>query len=47
MKRAHRRIHLLAWIALAPIVAAGVFLALSNLPGQPQATLPEILSEGG
>jgi hypothetical protein len=31
------------WIALAPVVAAGVFLALRHAPADPMADLAEIL----
>ncbi len=47
MRRPQRRLHLLMWIALAPVIAAGVFLALRESPADPMADLAEILVTGG
>lgn len=40
MKRAHRRVHLLIWLLVAPAAAAGLAFALRNLPAEPQADIP-------
>ncbi|MEL7028662.1 MAG: hypothetical protein AAGL49_05490 [Pseudomonadota bacterium] len=35
MRRGHRRAHLIMWIVLAPLTAAGLFLALSARKADP------------
>ena len=40
MKRAHRRLHLLIWMLVAPAAAAGLALALGNLPADARAGIP-------
>lgn len=45
MRRAHRRVHLLIWTLLAPIVAAGFLLALNTRPGRPIADIPAAFAE--
>lgn len=47
MRRPQRRLHLLMWMALAPAIAAGVFLALRHAPSDPRADLAEILVTDG
>lgn len=39
MKHAHRRVHLMIWLVLAPIVLAGVALALKSRPPEPAADI--------
>lgn len=45
MRRAHRQMHFLIWLALAPAVAFGVFLALSHRPGDPLTELPDAIAD--
>lgn len=45
MRRAHRSLHFLLWILLAPAVAAGVFLAMSQRPTEPFSELPDAIAE--
>ncbi|MEX0643665.1 MAG: hypothetical protein WD076_00015 [Parvularculaceae bacterium] len=45
MKRPHRRAHLLIWLVLAPVVLAGVALALKARPPEPVADIPPSLAE--
>lgn len=40
MKRAHRRLHVLVWLLVAPAAAAGLALALRNLPADARADIP-------
>jgi hypothetical protein len=47
MRRPQRRLHLLLWIAIAPAIAAGVFLALRNSPAAPVSTLDEAIVTDG
>lgn len=41
MRRAHRSVHLLLWLALAPAVAAAFLFALANRPEEPVSETPE------
>ncbi len=46
MKRAHRKIHLLLWLVLGPLMALTLVLALHHRPAEPvNDTLPEALSK--
>jgi hypothetical protein len=45
MRRAHRNIHVVAWLLLAPIVAAGFLLALNARPDRPYEDIPSDISE--
>lgn len=45
MRRAHRRIHLLAWLILTPAVAVGVYVALAHRPGEPRSQVPDAIVE--
>ena len=46
MKRAHRRLHLVLWFALAPALAAVLWLALTERQSMPvYDTLPDVLTE--
>lgn len=47
MKRVHRRFHLLLWLIVAPAAAAGVVVALQNLPADPRIELPDTAITGG
>lgn len=48
MKRPERRLHLLLWLAIAPLAAAGLALALSNAPAAPAAAIDDlIVTDGG
>ena len=39
MRRPHRRLHLLLWMILAPMIAAGLALALLSAPADPVTDL--------
>ena len=42
MKRAHRRLHVLIWLVLAPLIAIVLWVALQHRPAEPiNDTLPE------
>lgn len=41
MRRAHRTAHLIVWLLLAPAVAAALFVALGNRPGEPVSEAPD------
>ena len=46
MKRAHRKIHLAAWVILGPVMLAILALAVLNRPGAPvNDALPDALIE--
>lgn len=48
MKRAHRRMHLILWLAILPAAAAGLALALLRAPpGATSELPPAILGDGG
>jgi len=47
MRRPQRRLHLVLWIAIAPAIAAGLFLALKNAPASPEASLDEAIIADG
>ncbi len=48
MKRVHRRFHLLLWVIVGPAAAAGLVLALQNLPADPRVELPgSAVTDGG
>lgn len=46
MKRPHRRLHLLIWLIVGPAAAAGLLLALNNVPADPRSDLPAIVMDG-
>lgn len=35
MRRAHRSLHVLIWIALVPVIAVFAWMALGHLPTEP------------
>jgi len=39
MRRPHRRLHLVLWLLIAPIIGAGIFLALRHAPAEPIAEI--------
>ena len=44
MKRGHRSAHRLIWLVLAPILAATIWLAVTQRPAEPiNDTLPDLL----
>jgi hypothetical protein len=45
MRRAHRRIHVLVWLILAPAVALGVYAAVTQRPREPVTELPDAIAE--
>lgn len=45
MRRAHRSLHLALWLLLAPAVAFGAYLALSQRPAEPRTDLPDAIAE--
>lgn len=45
MRRAHRRVHVLVWLILAPAVAFGVYAAIAQRPGEPLTDLPDAIAE--
>lgn len=47
MKRPHRRLHLFLWLIAGPVAAAGLALALGNLPADPRGALPAAAAGGG
>ena len=48
MKRRQRKMHLLIWVLLTPILAIGFVMALKERPMPPMNTvLPDILDEAG
>lgn len=46
MKRAHRRLHLLLWLVVGPVAAAGLVVALRHLPAEPRVDLPAAATDG-
>ena len=44
MRRAHRSLHLLMWLLLAPAGIAGLALALSMRPAAPLADIPDAIA---
>ncbi len=40
MKRAHRRAHLLLWLLIGPVTAAGVALAVLRAPADAAGDIP-------
>lgn len=46
MKRAHRRLHVLTWLVLAPVLAAVLWLAVTHRQLEPvNETLPSVVLE--
>lgn len=46
MKRAHRKIHLILWIILGPVMIATLLLAVLHRPSDPvNDRLPDVLLE--
>lgn len=43
MRRPERRLHLLLWLAIAPISAAGLILALISMPADAPAEIDDAL----
>ena len=46
MRRTHRSLHFLIWLALVPVLTIMAWKALSDLPAEPvNEALPETISE--
>ena len=45
MRRAHRRLHVLLWLAVAPAAIIGLYIALNARPAEPTSDLPETIAE--
>ena len=45
MKRAHRRMHVLLWLLLAPLTLAGLALALKSRPAALVTEIPAPVAE--
>jgi hypothetical protein len=46
MRRAHRRLHLVIWLLLAPIALAASLYALRSAPQPQTTTLPDFIEQG-
>jgi hypothetical protein len=46
MRRPQRRLHLVLWLLLAPLIAAGFALAMKNAPSDTAADLAETIVTG-
>lgn len=45
MRKAHRRIHVVTWLILAPLTLAVAIMALHAAPKNPKTNLPDVLTE--
>jgi len=43
MKRPHRRLHVLAWLGLAPVVLAATAVVLASRTADPRQRIPDAL----